>query len=50
MVSASEADMKDSRNDQMAVWGRGVHNENKTVMRCALDKQFGLYVRCVKDK
>jgi hypothetical protein len=49
MVSATEADMKDSRNDQMAIWGRGVHIANKTVMRCALDKQFGLYVRCVRD-
>lgn len=49
MTSATEADVRDSRNDQMAIWGRGVHIENKTVMRCALDKQFGLYVRCVKD-
>lgn len=49
MASATEADLKDSRNDQMAVWGRGVHIDNKTVMRCALDKHFGLYVRCVRD-
>jgi uncharacterized protein (TIGR02145 family) len=49
MTSATEADLRDSRNDQMAIWGRGVHIDNKTVMRCALDKQFGLYVRCVRD-
>lgn len=49
MASATEADIRDSRNDQMAIWGRGVHIDNKTVMRCALDKQFGLYVRCVRD-
>ena len=49
MTSATEADIRDSRNDQMAIWGRGVHIDNKTVMRCALDKQFGLYVRCVRD-
>ncbi|MGN7721996.1 FISUMP domain-containing protein [Chitinophaga sp. 22620] len=49
MASATEADLKDSRNDQMAVWGRGAHIDNKTVMRCALDKHFGLYVRCVRD-
>lgn len=49
MASATETDLRDSRNDQMAIWGRGVHIDNKTVMRCALDKHFGLYVRCVRD-
>ncbi|TWI88955.1 fibrobacter succinogenes major paralogous domain-containing protein [Chitinophaga japonensis] len=49
MTSATETDIRDSRNDQMAIWGRGVHIDNKTVMRCALDKQFGLYVRYVRD-
>src|SRR5688572_20010476 len=30
------------------IWGRGVQFENKDVMRCGLDKEFGLYVRCLK--
>ncbi|QEH42462.1 fibrobacter succinogenes major paralogous domain-containing protein [Chitinophaga sp. XS-30] len=50
MASATEADVRDSRDDQTAIWGRGVHIDNKTVMRCALDKHFGLYVRCVRDQ
>lgn len=36
--------------NKTAIWGRGVQFENKWVMRCLLDKEFGLYVRCIKDK
>ena len=31
------------------IWGRGLHVSNTTMMRCGLDKKFGLYVRCIKD-
>lgn len=35
--------------DNYFIWGRGLHFENNTMMRCGLDKEFGLYVRCIKD-
>ena len=38
-----------SKENKMVIWGRGVQFENKDAMRCLLDKEFGLYVRCIKD-
>lgn len=35
--------------DRFFIWGRGLHVANATVMRCGLDKEFGLYVRCLRD-
>jgi uncharacterized protein (TIGR02145 family) len=35
--------------DKIFIWGRGLHVNNATAMRCGLDKEFGLYVRCVRD-
>ena len=32
-----------------AIWGRGIHYADSTIMRCGLHKEFGLYVRCIKD-
>ena len=49
LASATESDSPDSRNEGHGIWGRGIHRDNKTLMRCVLDKEFGLYVRCVKD-
>lgn len=31
------------------LWGRGIHVVDHTHMRCGLGKDFGLYVRAVKD-
>ena len=31
------------------IWGRGLHFADSTMMRCGLDKEYGLYVRCIKD-
>lgn len=31
------------------LWGRGLHVVDRTHMRCGLGKDFGLYVRAVKD-
>lgn len=31
------------------VWGRGLHVVDRTHMRCGLGKDFGLYVRCIRD-
>jgi uncharacterized protein (TIGR02145 family) len=36
--------------DKIFIWGRGLHVDNATAMRCGLDKEFGLYVRCVRDR
>ena len=36
-------------DERYFIWGRGLHVSNNTIMRCGLDKKFGLYVRCIKD-
>jgi uncharacterized protein (TIGR02145 family) len=36
-------------DERFFIWGRGLHHANSTVMRCGLDKKFGLYVRCIKN-
>ena len=46
----TEDKLEDSKDDKKFIWGRGVQFESKVVMRCGLDKEFGLYVRCLKDK
>ncbi|WP_166437174.1 fibrobacter succinogenes major paralogous domain-containing protein [Niastella caeni] len=40
---------KDQKTNKLFIWGRGIQFENKDMMRCGLDKEFGLYVRCIKD-
>jgi len=50
LSGSSEDKLEDSKDNKMFIWGRGVQFENKGVMRCGLDKEFGLYVRCIKDK
>jgi uncharacterized protein (TIGR02145 family) len=50
LTSSSDGHVEGSAEPRMFVWGRGIQFENKDAMRCELDKEFGLYVRCVKDK
>lgn len=45
----SEGKLDDATDDKKFIWGRGINFEHKGIMRCGLDKEFGLYVRCVKD-
>ena len=45
LFSSTERDKKD--ND---AWGRGIHYENSTIMRCGLYKEHGTYVRLIKDQ
>jgi len=49
LSGATEDKLQDSKDAKMFIWGRGVQFENKDVMRCGLDKEYGLYVRCIKD-
>jgi hypothetical protein len=50
LTSATQEKLPEpNANNGFFIWGRGVNYENKTMMRCGLDKEFGLYVRCVKD-
>ena len=44
LSSSTERDQKE--ND---VWGRGIHTDNSTIMRCGLFKEHGLYVRLIKN-
>jgi uncharacterized protein (TIGR02145 family) len=44
LSSSSERDRKE--ND---IWGRGIHQSERTIMRCGLYKAHGLYVRLIKD-
>lgn len=46
----TEDKLEDAKDNKTFIWGRGIQFENKWVMRCGLDKEFGLYVRCVRDK
>jgi uncharacterized protein (TIGR02145 family) len=50
LTGSTEDKLKDSKEDKIFIWGRGIQFEAKSVMRCGLDKEFGLYVRCIKDK
>jgi uncharacterized protein (TIGR02145 family) len=50
LSSVSEEKFEDSKENKMVIWGRGIQFESHGVMRCLLDKEFGLYVRCIKDK
>jgi len=36
-------------DERFFIWGRGLHSADSTIMRCGLNKKFGLYVRCIKD-
>jgi uncharacterized protein (TIGR02145 family) len=47
LSSATQERLPESK-DKFFIWGRGIHIDNATVMRCGLDKEFGLYVRCVR--
>jgi uncharacterized protein (TIGR02145 family) len=47
LSSATQEKLPDA--DGFFIWGRGVNFENPGMMRCGLDKEFGLYVRCVRD-
>lgn len=38
----------DTKDNKIFIWGRGAQFENRRIMRCGLDKEYGLYVRCVK--
>ena len=49
LSGSTEDRLEDSKENKLFIWGRGVQFENRDVMRCALDKEFGLYVRCIKD-
>ncbi|WP_290792308.1 FISUMP domain-containing protein [Flavihumibacter sp. UBA7668] len=44
LFSSSERDS--IQND---IWGRGLHRDNATMMRCGMYKGHGLYVRLIKD-
>ena len=44
LTSSTERDQND--ND---IWGRGIHHNDSTMMRCGLYKGHGLYVRLIKD-
>lgn len=44
LFSSSE---RDSTEDD--IWGRGLHKDNATMMRCGMYKGHGLYVRLIKD-
>ena len=49
LTGSTEGKPEDPKDNKLFIWGRGVQFENKDVMRCGLDKEFGLYVRCIKD-
>ena len=49
LASITEGKVEDSKDNKMFIWGRGINFENKDMMRCGLDKEFGLFVRCIKD-
>jgi uncharacterized protein (TIGR02145 family) len=48
LTGVTEDQLPESK-DKYFIWGRGLHSENAKVMRCGLEKEFGLYVRCVRD-
>jgi hypothetical protein len=50
LSGSSEGKSGDPTDNKTFIWGRGIQFENKGVMRGGLDKEFGLYVRCIKDK
>lgn len=50
LASSSEGKPEDYKENKVFIWGRGVQFENKDMMRCLLDKEFGFYVRCIKDR
>lgn len=50
LSGATEEVIKDSNGtEQSVLWGRGLHVVDRTHMRCGLGKDFGLYVRTIKD-
>jgi uncharacterized protein (TIGR02145 family) len=49
LTSASEEKLPESK-DKFFIWGRGIHVQNAGAMRCGLEKEFGLYVRCVRNE
>lgn len=48
LTGVTEDKLPESK-DKFFIWGRGLHVANSTVMRCGLEKEFGLYVRCLRD-
>jgi len=46
----AEEILDSDKNKQTMIWGRGLHAVQRSHMRCGLRKDFGLYVRCIKDK
>ena len=49
LTSVTEEKLPESK-DKFFIWGRGVHVQNAGAMRCGLEKEFGLYVRCVRNE
>lgn len=50
LSGATYGEVEDSNGSRQTVlWGRGLHILDQTSMRCGLRKDFGLYVRCIKD-
>jgi uncharacterized protein (TIGR02145 family) len=50
-ISGGTADevIDSNATKQPVIWGRGLHTMQRSHMRCGLGKEFGLYVRCIKD-
>lgn len=48
--ATSEEILDPNKHKQTMIWGRGLHAVQRSHMRCGLRKDFGLYVRCIKDK
>lgn len=50
LSGATEEVINDANGTPVPVlWGRGLHVVDRTHMRCGLGKDFGLYVRTIKD-
>jgi uncharacterized protein (TIGR02145 family) len=48
--ATAEEILDSDKSKQTMIWGRGLHAVQRSHMRCGLRKDFGLYVRCIKDK
>jgi uncharacterized protein (TIGR02145 family) len=49
LSGSTEDRLADSKDNKIFIWGRGLQFETRGMMRCGLDKEFGLYVRCIKN-
>ena len=49
LTGVTEDQLPESK-DKYFIWGRGLHVAESKVMRCGLEKEFGLHVRCIRDK